>query len=119
MQETRNNCLGSKMGSTTLRQAKTSKHEFRKVTATYNFSALLLIRFRLTKGCAAFFRFQTIVASFLHLMVLSFKVIFNHCKYTHHECNSRNHYFNYFQPMLYHREDGEMNFLRYFLNFRV
>ena len=34
MQETRNNCFGSKLRSTFLRQAKTGMHECRKVTAT-------------------------------------------------------------------------------------
>ena len=38
MQETRNNCFGSKKCSTTFRQAKTGKHEYRNVTATYIFS---------------------------------------------------------------------------------
>ena len=33
MQETRNNCFGSEKRSTTLRQAKTGKHENRNVTA--------------------------------------------------------------------------------------
>ena len=41
-------------------------------------SALVLTCFRLTKGCATFFRPETIVASFLHLMVLFYKEIFNH-----------------------------------------
>ena len=35
MQETRNNCIGSKIRSTTLRQAKKGKHECRNITATY------------------------------------------------------------------------------------
>ena len=35
MQETGNNCFGSKKRSATLRQAKTGKHECRKVTVTY------------------------------------------------------------------------------------
>ena len=35
MQETRNNCFGSKRRSTTLLRAKTGKHECRNVTATY------------------------------------------------------------------------------------
>ena len=77
MQETRNNCFWSKKCSTTLRQAKTSKHERRNVTATY-ISALVLTCFRLTKGHAMFFRPERIVASFLHLMVLLFKVLLNH-----------------------------------------
>ena len=50
MQETRNSCFGSKERSTTLLQAKTGKHECRNVT---------------------------IVARFLHLMVLFFKVLLN------------------------------------------
>ena len=41
-------------------------------------SALVLTCFRLTKDPAIFFRPETIVASFLRLMVLFFKVIFNH-----------------------------------------
>ena len=61
MQETRNNCFGSKKCSTTLRQAKTSKHECRNVIATY----------------------ETIVASFLHLMVIVFKVLLNHISKRH------------------------------------
>ena len=40
--------------------------------------ALVLTCFRLKKGRATFFRPETIVASFLHLMVLSFKVLLNH-----------------------------------------
>ena len=35
MQETRNNCFGSKKRSTTLLQAKTGKHECRNVTARF------------------------------------------------------------------------------------
>ena len=35
MQETRNNCFGSKKRSTTLRQAETGKHECQSITATY------------------------------------------------------------------------------------
>ena len=52
----------------------------RKVTDTctllFLFSTLVLTCYRLKKGRATFFRPKTIVASFLHLMVLSFKVIF-------------------------------------------
>ena len=33
MGETRNNCFGSKKCSTTLRQAKTGKHEWQNITA--------------------------------------------------------------------------------------
>ena len=44
-------------------------------------SALVLICFRLKKGRAAFFRPETIVASFLHLMVLFFKMLLNHLNY--------------------------------------
>ena len=39
MQETRNNCFGSKKRSTTLLQAKIGKHECRNVTATCEFLA--------------------------------------------------------------------------------
>ena len=73
MQETRNNCLGSEIYSTTLHQAKTGKHECRNVTAT----ALVLTCFSLMKGRAMYFRSEMIVASFLHLMVLLFKVLLN------------------------------------------
>ena len=41
-------------------------------------SALLLNCFRLKKGRAMFFRPETIVASYLHSMVLLSKVLFNH-----------------------------------------
>ena len=41
-------------------------------------SALVLTCFRLAKGRASFFRPETIVTSFLHLMVSSFKVLLNH-----------------------------------------
>ena len=37
----------------------------------------MLACFRLARGRAAFFRQETIVASFLHLMALLFKVLFN------------------------------------------
>ena len=40
--------------------------------------ALMLTCFRLTKDCATFFWPETIIANFLHLMVLFYKVIFNH-----------------------------------------
>ena len=40
MQETRNNCFGSKIRSTTFRQAKTDKHEYQNITATYDTRAL-------------------------------------------------------------------------------
>ena len=53
MQETRNNCFGY-------------------------ISALVLTCFRLKKGRATFFRPETIVASFLHSMVLLPKVLLNH-----------------------------------------
>ena len=87
MQETRYNCFGSKMRSMTLRQAKAGKHECRNIAVTYetyifrtyqHISALVLTCFRLTKGQAVFFRPETIVASFLHLMVLLSKVLLNH-----------------------------------------
>ena len=77
MQETHNNCFGSKKHRTTLLQAKTGKHECWNVTAMY-ISALVLTCFRLKKGRAMFFRPETIVVSFLHLMVLFFKVLLNH-----------------------------------------
>ena len=64
--QTRNNCFGTKIHSTTLRQVKTGKPECR----CCNFSALVLTCFRLMKGLATYFRPETIVAKFLHLMVL-------------------------------------------------
>ena len=74
MQETRNNCFRLKKRSTTLLQAKTGKHECRNVTATFGIRAYL---FSLTKGRATFLRPETIVASFMHFMVLLFKVSLN------------------------------------------
>ena len=41
-------------------------------------TTLVLTCYRLKKGRATFYRPETIVASLLLLMVLSFKVIFNH-----------------------------------------
>ena len=77
MQETRNNCFGLKKRGTTLIQAKTGKQECRNVTAIP-----VLTCFRLKKGRVPFFRPETIVASFLHLMVLFFKALLNHsCSY--------------------------------------
>ena len=93
MQETHNNCLESKKCNTTFHQVKTGKHEcrttiilsrknvtrpfFRRKQVSmsgeircYYISALMLTCFCLTKDCVLFFRLETIVASFLHLMVL-------------------------------------------------
>ena len=58
MQETRNNCFGSKKYNTTLRQAITGKRVRRNVTCfvrCYYISALVLTCVRLKKGRAAFF----------------------------------------------------------------
>ena len=73
MQETRNNCFGSKKRSSNVTVTVA-------VTATcyYYISALVLNCFRLKKGRATIFRPETIVASFLHSMVLLPKVLFNH-----------------------------------------
>ena len=78
MQETRNNCFGSKIRSTTLLQAKkvSTSAEMRYCYI----SALVLTCFRLMKGRTTYFRPETIVASLLQLMVLIFKVFFNHLK---------------------------------------
>ena len=76
MHETRNNCFGSKKRSTTLLQAKTGKHECWNVTA-FRHSFFVLTWFRLKEGRDTFFQPETIVASFLHLMVLFFKVLLN------------------------------------------
>ena len=73
MQETRNNCFGSKKCSTTLLQAKTVKHECRNVIVTRCCYSNCYCNVT-----ATFFRPETIVASFLHSMVLLPKVFFNH-----------------------------------------
>ena len=59
---------------------KITPSDARNVTATCccYISALVLTCFRLKKGCATFFWPETIVAIFLHLMVLFFKVLLNH-----------------------------------------
>ena len=62
-------------------------------------SSQMLACFRLTKGRATFFQLEIIVASFLHLMLLLYKVILNHTskrqfvvlhfcafEYFHHYC---------------------------------
>ena len=67
MKETHNYCFGSKNCNTNLRQAKTDKHECRKITVT---TASVLTYFQLTKYCVTFFRTGTIVANFLQVMVL-------------------------------------------------
>ena len=74
MHGTRNNCFGSKKCSTILCQARTVKHECR---CCY-ISAFVVICYRLTKYLATLFPPETIVANFLHLMVVFFKVIFNY-----------------------------------------
>ena len=89
MQYTRNNCFGSKKRSTNLRQVKTSKHECQSITAKINIvikpiircnfiSVFVLTCSRLTKGRATFFQAQLFLASFLHLLMLFFKMIFSH-----------------------------------------
>ena len=55
----------------------TTKQHQKLAFCYYYISALVLTCFRLTKGRATFFRPETIVASFLHLMVLFLKVLFN------------------------------------------
>ena len=77
MPETRNNCYWSKIRSTTLRLMKIGKHESRKWTSSCYFALLLLAYFHFTKCLVAFLLPETIVASFWHLMVLLFKVIFS------------------------------------------
>ena len=73
-------------------------------------SALVLTCFRLKKGRATFFLPETIVASFLHLMVLFFKVLLSHlqnvlilpciqkCYYTSHKERTTN--FRLLSPLL-------------------
>ena len=67
---------GRKKGSMTLRQAKTGKRECRNVTACWHSCWKRIVW--LTKVRATFFRLEKIVASFLHLMVLLFKMLSNH-----------------------------------------
>ena len=79
MQETRNNCFGSKKRRTTLLQSKTSKHECRNVTATLVLhSGTRAYLFSPEEGSCYVFRPETIIASFFHSMVLLSKVLFNH-----------------------------------------
>ena len=77
MQETHNNCFGSEIRSTTLGQAQTGKYmpKYNLFICCCYIPALVLTCFYPTKGHAMYF--QTIVASFLHLMVLFFKVLLN------------------------------------------
>ena len=49
------------------------KHKAWMPKCSINILALMLTCFRLTKGCGTFFRPETIVASFLHLMVVFWK----------------------------------------------
>ena len=74
MQETRNNSFGSKIRNTSgeNRIAWVPKY------SSNCCSAFVLTCFRLTKDRATYFRPKTIVASFLHLMVLFFKVFFKY-----------------------------------------
>ena len=69
MQETHNNCFGSKKCSTTLCQAKINKHECRNVAAMYvcccYISALVLTYFRLIKSRAIFFLTRNNCCEFL------------------------------------------------------
>ena len=67
MQETLNNCFESKIRSTILREAKIGEHECQNITACCY-----------TPGRATYFRLETSVESFLHLMLLLFEVLFNH-----------------------------------------
>ena len=73
MQETCNNCFGSKICITTVCQVKTSEHECRNITAAY-----VAVTFPLLYYHYIIVRPKTIVASFLHLMVLLSKVLLNH-----------------------------------------
>ena len=58
-------------------------------------SALVLTCFRLKKGRATFFRPKTIVACFLHLMMLFLIVIFNHVHLIFHLTSKLFSYCNY------------------------
>ena len=76
MQETHNNCFGSKKRCTSLHQAKTGNHEYRNITAMYKTKYFLIYAyyishsclpvFCLVKGHDMLFRPKTIVANFLH-----------------------------------------------------
>ena len=56
IQETCNNCFGSKKYNTTLHKAKTGKHDCRNIAATYCYiSALVFTCFCLIKGHVTFF----------------------------------------------------------------
>ena len=62
-----------------------ARNNSRNITATYlvrscYILAFVLTCFRLTKGRNAYFRPKTIVANFLHLIVLLFKMLFNHIR---------------------------------------
>ena len=62
MQEIRNNYFGSKMCSTTLRQAKTGKHECRNITATY----LLYFKTRNITGTVIYPKYNNVAVIFRH-----------------------------------------------------
>ena len=87
MQETHDICFGSMKRNTTHGQAKTDKHECRRVTAAYHcvsyqrigmIVVLVLTYFCLTKCRVTFFRPEAIAASFLHLRCYFAKLIINH-----------------------------------------
>ena len=79
MQETNNNCFGSKICSTTLCQGKTGKHECRNITVTYYFGTRAYLIspeegscyvFSIQNNCCEFFAsysviIQSVAQSFL------------------------------------------------------
>ena len=119
MQETRNNCFGSKnvarpffrrnqLSTSAEMQQQRTKPNTMVFVINFNLaivfgfvrcccnSALLLNCFRLKKGRDTFFRPETIVASFLHFMVFLPKVLFNHVTmylHTEFEWNSQSNFF--------------------------
>ena len=89
MQETRNNCFGSKKCSTTLRQAETNKHACRNVKAVTFWLSCLLVFARLHFGTRAYlfspdegscyiFSTRNNYCEFLACYSVNIKVIFNH-----------------------------------------
>ena len=78
MQETWNNCFGQKKVARPFVRREQVITSARIWQQRIRISILVLTCFRMTMGRATFFWHETIVASFLHLMVLFFKVMFNH-----------------------------------------
>ena len=72
----------------THRQSKIDIYECLKIEVTYevkirccNFAVLMLNYFCLTKSCVTFFRSETAVLNFLHLMTLIYDVFISYYLY--------------------------------------